>query len=901
MSKQEREMHRRVQEYLARLRVQDGLGGSDASKSGTPIGKSFGNKIIFERTHNGTVSYIAPEPANTLMFLRGGSFRRGGNIELPEEYASNRADELIALISDGSKWYEFSRSQSGARDFIPVSDFNIYPDTGADVTALIQIALDTMEEGKTLYFSPGLYLISSSLTISRSNIGIWLDPGVVIQQTNGLAVFDHVGTLSANPMTLTIADVTPGLYTFVVADASDLSDGQWIRLYDTKIAFTLGAGDRDHMELLQIDSIAGNVITLKHPVLDTYTTAAAAQVQGVAPVENVTIMGYGAMTNPQDGVDQGKVVRYEYAVNCTIQDAEIYEFGLEAVGYIKSAHCRATNLRIHDATRFNEPTFGPDGYGYGITSRESHNLLWDHNRITRTRHAIDPGWFSQQVTAIGNIIKAQASTAIQTHPNTRGITFALNEVDGVVGYDTTGVEFGGEEGSGIGIRQGCVGALVALNTLQTIYGSGLTVAADDCEDIELIGNTLDGINLENSLNHAGIRVYGAADTNTCPGLIVRDNLLKNFLRCGIMVGFDNAAIDNNIIRNTAGATYGIAVQSRVDVAGVGVPVSDVALTRNKIYGGTKGIWLGGDSAGSGVTGRLIHNTRIEENEIYDTVDEGIGHETNSMQHYSTGGRIKRNKIGRCNSGSSTDRGGIALIESATVAPTLFKYTIEGNEIFGGRNGIRAIGTGTKILRNDIHDITTAFGIYVAATSGAVVADDILLQGNVIRNCASDGIRVGGDAGGTTDVRLFENECNDNGAYGIRIEADAVGTVIRNPWCDGNATAPFLIGATVRFYDTAGAVVGVADTAPAIALTTRTVRYTTLTAARAPTLPAANVVGHEVWIEDSSGAASAVNTITPTAIGADVFDDTAAAAGPPIAAPYGSIHVRCVAAGFWKVL
>jgi hypothetical protein len=88
-----------------------------------------------------------------------------------------------------------------------------------------------------------------------------------------------------------------------------------------------------------------------------------------------------------------------------------------------------------------------------------------------------------------------------------------------------------------------------------------------------------------------------------------------------------------------------------------------------------------------------------------------------------------------------------------------------------------------------------------------------------------------------------------------------------------------------------------DAAPAVAATTTIARYTNISAARAPTLPAA-VLGKHLWLKDASGACSVINTITWTRAGADTIDTATTLV---FNTAFQKAHLFCGAAGVWDVL
>lgn len=94
---------------------------------------------------------------------------------------------------------------------------------------------------------------------------------------------------------------------------------------------------------------------------------------------------------------------------------------------------------------------------------------------------------------------------------------------------------------------------------------------------------------------------------------------------------------------------------------------------------------------------------------------------------------------------------------------------------------------------------------------------------------------------------------------------------------------------------------VADTSPTITgANDRIVAYTSLSAARAPVLPAANGrAGQTILLVDESGSCSATNTISLTCGGSDTFDSGQTTVA--VSAPYGSLKVESNGVSKWTVI
>jgi hypothetical protein len=162
---------------------------------------------------------------------------------------------------------------------------------------------------------------------------------------------------------------------------------------------------------------------------------------------------------------------------------------------------------------------------------------------------------------------------------------------------------------------------------------------------------------------------------------------------------------------------------------------------------------------------------------------------------------------------------------------------------------------------------------------------------------SFGIYTAGDA---PVFAMFANPTSPSGQYGVMVWYDAGATEKNRLYIPSSGTDRSLIvdkGFSIgESFKTTG-IENINDAAPAVAATTTIARYTNISAARAPTLPAA-VLGKHLWLKDASGACSVINTITWTRAGADTIDTATTLV---FNTAFQKAHLFCGAAGVWDVL
>ena len=112
----------------------------------------------------GGLTDLPPVPHGTTItwsFPVGTVVPSSPTLQLSGDYYQRTENDTLTLRSDGQRYYEVGRA--GDQTFIPAANWGAVPDTGADMTAAIQDALDNCPTGETLFFHPGTYVVSSNL------------------------------------------------------------------------------------------------------------------------------------------------------------------------------------------------------------------------------------------------------------------------------------------------------------------------------------------------------------------------------------------------------------------------------------------------------------------------------------------------------------------------------------------------------------------------------------------------------------------------------------------------------------------------------------------------------------------------------------------------------------------
>lgn len=395
------------------------------------------------------------------------------------------------------------------------------------------------------------------------------------------------------------------------------------------------------------------------------------------------------------------------------------------------------------------------------------------------------------------------------------------------------------------------------------------------KQIQIIANNIDGAYGENpggtdwgtNVQASGINV-DVSNTD----VIVADNVIRNTRLSGIFVdtgGTENIAIRGNTVVNCN-------ITESVDHGGITVLEQSArgTLWEGHVVENNQVVDCWNYGIRAGMTNMEVKNNRVVGT-VSSTAALGIGYDirNNTGAHGVTGVMVQGNMAWKNQSdGFSFGVGGSAS--------TVERCVVQHNTAFeNGRHGIH--GLETSHFNYVDHNLARDNGFASAGTY-----DGIVFQGD--NNLLS--FNISEDLGGAVQ------------RFGIEVPVQANATILRGNFCRGNTSASYSItGTNTEWSEALMREVVVADTNHTFNLDFLCAQYSTLTAARVVTMPAANAVGIELRVYDASGNCSGANTLTLTRAGADTFADGGGATTFVLNTPYASAHVRCIAIGTWKLV
>lgn len=492
-------------------------------------------------------------------------------------------------------------SKTGYGDFV-CSDA-VYD---GDDSACIHAALDYIESigggevviGDGIYnCSTGLYYYGSNLILrGQGNNTVLNFSSIPTSPQNLIQVRGEITTTNST----LAADATEATLTITVADGTKFTAGNWIRIRSEALFHPRDAVWNQKIgEIQQIESIAGNVLTLKEKLFGSYLVSDTATVDLVTMRENIIIKDM-KIIGPV-GVDHNGIY-IPQAKNVLIDNVTFDDVFMSAVYLFDVVCASVTNTTVHRAYRTER------GYGLAV-SNASRDITASGNHYFNCRHAITCG--------------GDNNYGIQYNQNYFGNTFSYDSKDQVMfGMHPS---YNGLTVSGNTVSNGGLGFFNGINT---------TVVGNTCLNSEVWAIYLPAATekciVSNNIIHTKADICIALRTQY-PDIIISNNILScDEAHTGVSIAgqANNVVIDANIIK--VGGTA-ITVTSYEGVA----DSSDIKITNNKITTtgsdpgiklelyqdyNIKNVTIEGNTITSATAGNGISLERVTGIETFDKID-----------------------------------------------------------------------------------------------------------------------------------------------------------------------------------------------------------------------------------------------------------------------------------------
>jgi hypothetical protein len=435
----------------------------------------------------------------------------------------------------------------------------------ADDTIPIQKALDA---SNTVYFPPGTYKITSSLTMTgKSNIVLEGSNATLDGSTIPALLFQPIlgiygeSTSTANTTTVT-ANIAAGAVTITVASASDIAIGDVLYIYsgtnesnaDGELWYTDNTARNNRINFGEVVKIAGNVITLDSQLffaMDATTYVVTAQI--IKPAKNIVISGLTFLGAPTvnatlaNGFGLNGLELYR-CYNVNINDCIFKWCQGHSMNVAYSWHLRISNCFGYgypDGFIYSDFVEGlGTGYYFAFFQRCIY-IQMENCQTFKTRHTMD-GAYTGEVIVMGNNATDNHRSAYRAHAGVYHYSIIGNKATGLVeavlnsgwtlsqccnNHFITGGNAGIVDGDPLGVYNA------------TSQGSLAGVCNISNNTIETKITQTDGIRLNNyydRVNIEGNYMTGVTQGILCQTILINAaNINNNHIIC-TGVGFSNA-------------------------------------------------------------------------------------------------------------------------------------------------------------------------------------------------------------------------------------------------------------------------------------------------------------------------------------------------------------------------
>ena len=420
---------------------------------------------------------------------------------------------------------------------------------GTDDATVIQAAIGNNRKvvlKGTFYPSTTIDISYSNLEIEGSGCILDFSSTTFSRLINGEGTLTGTISVLAGDMDAHTKDIT-----LAVGEGSNYSADDWVLIRSDAV---FNGGSQKYGEIYQVDSVVGDVVTLKESVMFDYLVADSAEIEKVTMLENVKIKNIAVHGNPT--YTDTFCITFYYCAHLLIDGVTTKDTLDRSIMLMETVDAIVTNCSISNCSKA--------GLGYGVSlGNASRNIIVDSNNFTNCRHAYAQG---------GN-----STYGVQTN-----LTFSNNTIT------QTGVA-------------SPIGAVGAHNTYDGFVCSGNTVVNDGLGYFAGIHNTITGNN-QNGGDKVGLHLTSTSLYSNVVGntLVGKDiPIVETFGSYINIIG--------NYIENT-GTSSGYCITQYI-----GGTVTDMKISNNMIIQNASSncIYFRDNAAGSSVDDIVISDNYID--------------------------------------------------------------------------------------------------------------------------------------------------------------------------------------------------------------------------------------------------------------------------------------------------
>lgn len=356
---------------------------------------------------------------------------------------------------------------------------------------------------------------------------------------------------------------TPGAKVVTVfGDITGLSPGDWIMTEcDNPPIPNMAA--QGTAEIVQIESIAGQVITLMQPLAFAYPTGKTRGIRLVNWLENASVDGVeieGNLSIPTvGGSPEVPLIDFRFARGPSATNNRLHHNHYAAIQFCGCHAHSATGNYIYALSSADDDVNG--GFGYGVHERGVNlggRVVANTMEDTRTGYTTGAGLSSvyrygvpMNTLVEANVMHSMRQSGCSSHEAGYYLSFIGNSINGT-------------RSMGINVR--AVGHIITSNTISNTIGAGVHLVASpngDIRDTVVTNNTLIRTNQGTTPQGDDATVRGAVDS-ACPNPVITNNTIMYCGGPGIRV---NGTVAGAVVGNTIVNPCQIAATNKFAIGG----------------------------------------------------------------------------------------------------------------------------------------------------------------------------------------------------------------------------------------------------------------------------------------------------------------------------------------------
>ncbi|MFT9850270.1 right-handed parallel beta-helix repeat-containing protein [Aneurinibacillus sp. REN35] len=418
--------------------------------------------------------------------------------------------------------------------YMDIRDFGAKANDQADDSAAIMSAIQKADQagGGTVFLPAGTYQVSAIKATVRNPISIVGEPGTVLDgKRSTQPTLVSIGGTRQESAPLT-TNAVKGSHT--INTALSIAPGDIVLLHSTDL-FNPARSYYYRGELAEVQSVAGNDITLTNPLFDTYNAASTVVYKLTMPKISIT-----NLMIERDSSHAGLIV--QYAKDVQINNVEVAGARERGIGV---AYAYGGTLEKNEAS---DCWYEGSGTSYGLSIASSQHLMVKNNWFHGGRHGLSLGGQepTRDITITQNVIDNYEKSrvgALNTHENVEYINVSQNEI--LNGVSTVG-DYLTFENNNITTRVDYPGIIVKQNwnSDQLVFRNNKITAPDhfgilletylpslEVQQVLIEGNTIRS-------KSAGIGIKPRTETATdtkIKNLIIRNNNIVSSIDSAISI------------------------------------------------------------------------------------------------------------------------------------------------------------------------------------------------------------------------------------------------------------------------------------------------------------------------------------------------------------------------------